>query len=222
MKYKHLIDQIFMKGKEKFDNMEAYIETSKSISIGVFKGEVDKYSIAESGGLSLRGVANNKMGYSYTEKLDESSVDMLINEAYENGSFIESAEEEEIFEGSDKYSEVKAYSEGLSEASMEQKINLTKELERVALSLDKRVTSVQMCGYQEFDESRSIVNTKGVELNDRVNGGAIYISVVAKEEEDVKTAFAFRAFRDLEEVNIKEIARSFIICIISIFSRICR
>ncbi len=207
MKYKHLIDQIFMKGKEKFDNMEAYIETSKSISIGVFKGEVDKYSIAESGGLSLRGVANNKMGYSYTEKLDESSVDMLINEAYENGSFIESAEEEEIFEGSDKYSEVKAYSEGLSEASMEQKINLTKELERVALSLDKRVTSVQMCGYQEFDESRSIVNTKGVELNDRVNGGAIYISVVAKEEEDVKTAFAFRAFRDLEEVNIKEIAK---------------
>ena len=207
MKYNDLIGKIFQKGKEKFDDMEAYIETSKSISIGVFQGEVDKYSIAESGGLSFRGVSNSKMGYSYTEKLDETSIDMLIDEAYENASFIESAEDEEIFGGSDKYTEVNVYNEKLSQSSMEEKINLAKELEKKALSLDKRVTSVQMCGYQEFEQTNTIVNTKGVDLSQKTNGGVIYISVVVKEEEDTKTAMAFRSFSDLEKINIEEIAK---------------
>lgn len=207
MEYKNLIHKIFETGSEKFDDLEIYIETSKAISIGVFEGEVDKYSIAESGGLSLRGVANSKMGYSYTEKLDETSIDMLINEAYENGSFIESTEDEKIFGGSEKYTEVNAYSDKLSLSSMEDKINLTKELEVEALSLDKRVTQVQMCGYQEFEETSIIVNTKGVDLSHKVNGGAIYIQVIAKEGEDTKTAMAFRSFKALEEIDIKEIAK---------------
>ena len=42
MKYEGLIKNIFNKGKDKFDDMEIYLETSKSISIGVFQGEVDK------------------------------------------------------------------------------------------------------------------------------------------------------------------------------------
>lgn len=207
MKYKELINKIFQSGKEKFENMEAYMETSKSISIGVFDGQVDKYSIAESGGLSFRGVSNNKMGYSYTEKLDETSIAMLIDEAYENASFIESTEDEEIFGGSDNYNKVNAYNENLSLSSMEEKINLTKKLEKEALSLDKRVTSVQMCGYQEFEETSIIVNTKGVDLSHKVNGGVIYVSVVVKEGEDTKTAMAFRAFNDLKDVHVEEIAK---------------
>ena len=77
------------------------------------------------------------------------------------------------------------------------KINLTKELEKEAMSLDKRVVSVQMCGYEEFEESRTIVNTKGVDLSNRVNGGVLYIAVVVKEREDTKTAMAFKTFKDL-------------------------
>ena len=207
MKYEGLIKNIYNKGKDKFDDMEIYLETSKSISIGVFQGEVDKYSIAESGGLSLRGVSNNKMGYSYTEKLDDTSIDMLINEAYENASFIESTEDEEIFAGAKEYKEVNIYSEKLSQTSMEKKIDLTKELEKIALGLDNRVTAVQGCGYEEFEEAITIVNTKGINLNHKTNGAAIYIQVIVKEGEDTKTAMAFRTFKDLENVDIKEIAK---------------
>ena len=207
MTHEKLIQSLFLTGKDKFDDMEIYIESSKSISIGVFNGEVDKYSIAESGGLSLRGVANNKMGYSYTEKVDETSVDMLINEAYENASFIESAEDEEIFAGSDKYEIINSFNDKLSLATMEQKINLTKYLEKEALSLDKRVTAVQECGYQEFEQTSTLVNTKGVDLSHKVNGGVVYIQVIVKEDEDTKTAMAFRSFNNLEEIDIKEIAK---------------
>ena len=147
------------------------------------------------------------MGYSYTEKLDDTSIDMLINEAYENASFIESTEDEDLFAGAKEYKEVNIYSEKLSQTSMEKKIDLTKELEKIALGLDNRVTAVQGCGYEEFEEAITIVNTKGINLNHKTNGAAIYIQVIVKEGEDTKTAMAFRTFKDLENVDIKEIAK---------------
>ncbi|NLP47150.1 MAG: TldD/PmbA family protein, partial [Epulopiscium sp.] len=75
MTYRELAKQIFIKGKEKMDDMEVYIERNKQTKIGIFEGEIDTYTIAESEGLSLRGISGNKMGYAYTEKVDPSSID---------------------------------------------------------------------------------------------------------------------------------------------------
>ncbi|MBU5426087.1 TldD/PmbA family protein [Tissierella pigra] len=207
MAYRELINKIFHKGKEKMEDLEVYIENSKEIEIKVFNGEIDKYSISESGGLSLRGTNNGKMGYSYTEKIDESSIDMLINEACENAKYIDSEDEEKIFVGSDDYKEIKFHSEGLSTASIEEKIDLVKKLEIEALSLDKRVTSIQECVYKEFDKSRYIVNTKGIDLSDTLNGAAIYVAVIAKDGEDIKTGMGFRLIKDISQVDYKTIAK---------------
>lgn len=207
MDYRELVNKIFEKGKEKMNDLEVFIESSKEIEIGVFKGEIDKYSVSQSGGLSLRGLSNGKMGYSYTEKIDESSIDMLIDEAYENGTYIDALDLEEIFKGSDSYEEINCYNENLSNTPMENKIELVKKLEEEALSLDKRVVSVQMCGYSEVDNIRYIMNTKGVDLSHRLNGGVIYISVVVKDGEDTKTGLGYRNFTDLSQVDYKEIAK---------------
>ena len=58
-----------------------------------------------------------KMGYSYTEKVDESSVDMLIGEAYENSIYIDTDDREIIFEGSEEYREMNSFNEGFSQYS---------------------------------------------------------------------------------------------------------
>ena len=87
--------------------MEVYIENNREIEIGVFRGELDRYNISETEGLSLRGINDGKLGYSFTEKVDESSIDMLIEEAFENGKHIDALEKEIIFSGSDEYEEVR-------------------------------------------------------------------------------------------------------------------
>ncbi|HZK33622.1 MAG TPA: TldD/PmbA family protein [Tissierellaceae bacterium] len=207
MAYKELVNKLFKKGKEKLEDMEVYVERSKNINIGVFNGEIDKYSIAESGGLSLRGISNGKMGYSYTEKIDESSIEMLIDEAYENGKYIDSLDPEKILAGSVDYEEIDGFSKALEDYPIEKKIEFTKFLEKEALSLDKRITSVQMCIYQEFDMSKDIINTKGVNLSHRINGAGAYISVIAREGVDVKTGLGFKMFKNFADVDYKEIAK---------------
>ena len=187
MNYRDIAGKIFKQGKEKLNDMEVYIENNKSIDISLFDGEIDGYSIAESGGLSLRGMTNGSMGYSYTEKVDESSISFLINEVFENAKFIDSDVKEKILQPAENYKQVDNFNKNLEEHPIEKKIEFIKSLEKEALLLDDRITSVQKTAYQEFDVGKYIINTKGMDLSNRVNGALVYISVIAKDGEDTKT-----------------------------------
>ncbi|MDZ4910876.1 TldD/PmbA family protein, partial [Clostridium perfringens] len=96
-----------------FDECEIYFSDGESISISVYEGEVEKYNLAKSFGLSFRGKINNKMGYSYTEILDEAAIDMLIYSAKDSATLIENDDETFIYVGDKTYSEVKTYSKEL-------------------------------------------------------------------------------------------------------------
>ena len=61
-----------------FHECEVYYIDRESLSISVYKGEVEKYNLNNSSGLSFRGKLNDKIGYSYTEILDEDAIDMLV------------------------------------------------------------------------------------------------------------------------------------------------
>jgi len=207
MDYRLLANKIFEKGKEKLEELEVYIESTKNIEIGVFGGEIDNYSISESGGLSLRGLVDEKMGYSYTEKIDESSIDLLVEEAFENGKYIDSIDKENIFSGSEKYEKTNNYSDSLEKTSMEDKILFLKNLEKEALNLDKRVSNVQSCAYQEIISKKYLINTKGLDLDDRMNGAFVYMYVIIKDGEEVKNGTSFRVLNDFSKLDYKEMAK---------------
>lgn len=207
MNYRDIAGKIFKQGKEKLNDMEVYIENNKSIDISLFDGEIDGYSIAESGGLSLRGTTNGSMGYSYTEKVDESSISFLINEVFENAKFIDSDVKEKILQPAENYKQVDNFNKNLEEHPIEKKIEFIKSLEKEALLLDDRITSVQKTAYQEFDVGNYIINTKGTDLSNRVNGALAYISVIAKDGEDTKTGMGFRILKDFSGLDYREIAK---------------
>lgn len=206
MTYKELSERIFEAGKDKFEAMETYIERSKEIEIAVFKGEIDRYNISDTEGLSLRGISNGKMGYSYTEKLDESSIDMLIEEAYENGKYIDSLDREIIFKGSDEYKKLNI-SSNLKETPLEQKIEFVKSLEKEAFSLDSRIVSVGECVYDEMEISRHLFNTNGLKLEDNMSIAFSYIIVIAREGEDTKTGLSYRIVKDFSKLDYKVMAK---------------
>jgi len=205
--YKELSEKIFAAGKGKFEDMETYIERDKTIEIAVYNGEIDRYNISETEGLSLRGISNGKMGYSYTEKLDESSIDMLIEEAYENGKYIDSLDREIIYEGSGSYKELNNFNPKLKETPLEKKIDFVKSLEKEAYRLDPRIVSISYCMYQEMEKSRHLFNTKGLDLNDSMNLAISYLMVVAREEENTKTGISYRIVKDFSALDYKAMAK---------------
>ncbi len=208
MAMKLLIDKIFQKGyKQGLKDMEVYYSAGRSLSLKVFKEELDGYSLSESEGLSLRGVYNGKMGYSYTEKVDETSIDLLVKDVMENATVIDSNDEEVIFEGSKEYKQVVSFNPALENVMEEQKIKFVKSLEAEAFKLDNRIESVETCVYGDGYGETIMLNTKGLNLEDKGNIAYTYIVVVAKEGEDIKTGMAYRTGNDFDKFNAHDIAK---------------
>jgi PmbA protein len=207
MDMKMLIDKIFAEGKKQgIQDMEVFYSAGTSLSLKVFQKELDGYSLSESEGLGLRGMYNGKMGYSYTEKVDETSIDLLVKNVKGNATVIDSDDEEYIFEGSKEYKKVDTFNPKLDEIEEAEKIKFVKQLEDEAFKIDNRIQSVETCVYGDGYGETIMSNTKGLYLHDKSNIAYTYVVVVAKENEDIKTGMAYRTGNDFSKFNPKDIA----------------
>ncbi|MDF2616994.1 MAG: TldD/PmbA family protein [Sedimentibacter sp.] len=207
MDMKMLIDKIFAEGKKQgIQDMEVFYSAGSSLSLKVFQKELDGYSLSESEGLGLRGMYNGKMGYSYTEKVDETSIDLLVKNVKGNATIIDSDDEEYIFEGSKEYKKVDTFNPKLDEIEEAEKIKFVKQLEEEAFKIDDRIQSVETCVYGDGYGETIMSNTKGLYLHDKSNIAYTYVVVVAKENEDIKTGMAYRTGNDFSKFNPKDIA----------------
>ncbi len=202
----NLAYKIFTKGyKLGFVDMEVYISGGKSFNARVFNQEVDHFAISTSEGLSFRGIhPNGKVGYSFTEKLDIDSIDTLVNSAWSNAEYIEIEEQDEMLEPANEYNTLKnTYEKSLDEVSTEVKLEKLLEMEEYAKQLDSRVVSLNYCMYADSSSKRTIINTKGINLSDSSNNYMYYISLMAKENDEVITEANFVVDRDFEKTNRK-------------------
>lgn len=203
-----LKELIFECGKnEGFTDMEIYYQSNSEFSCRVFKGDVDDYSTSQEGGISFRGVYNGQMGYAYTEKIDESAAEILISIAKENAEILESDDKEVIFKGSKLYNEINLYSEDLADISSERKINFVKDMEKQAFELDKRVISVNYCTYKDFENEKTLCNTKGLNKAEKSNIAIAYLSAVVKDDTEIQNALAFKMGQNFREFDAKSLAK---------------
>lgn len=208
MDKKALINKLFQLGKERgLEDMEVSYRNGTSFSLSIFKSELDDYSLSESDVLSFRGLYNGKMGYSYTEKVDETSIELLVNEAIENAKIISSDDAVEIFAGSKEYKEVVSYNPTLESVSELEKIEFAKKAEEIAYSLDTRVSTVQSCHYADESLESIIYNTKGLDLHNKSNLAVSYIGVVVKDGDDLKSKYAFVCDRDFSKFDAEKLAK---------------
>ncbi|MBS4178883.1 TldD/PmbA family protein [Lederbergia citrea] len=190
-----------------FGDMEVYFEKSTRFACQVYKGELDHYETAEDGGLSFRGTYNGKMGYAYTEKLDEESITFLLESAKANAEVIEDEEQDDIFAGSDSYEDIDFYSKSLDEVPIPDKIAFLKEVESKVANYDSRIASINSCKLIEQSNERVLANSKGLSLHERKNYLALVLSVIVKHGEETKSGFQVEITKDFTSLNADEIAK---------------
>lgn len=192
------IDRLFNRGKELgIEDMEVYVVEKSSTKFKIYKGELENQNISKEKALSLRGVYNGKMGYSYTEKLTEDSIDELISNLIQYAQCNE-REYVERLSGHVKI-ERKDRANRLNQYDDEKKISFLKSIEKMAYSMDERVYLVQTCNYEEYENTVYIKNTKGLELKDSYGAAIISLFVVAKDNDDTQTGYSHRVIDDLLE-----------------------
>ena len=180
-------DLLFDEGKKAgLTDMEVYVVKNDQFSCKVFKQNVDAYSVSKTQGLSFRGIYDGKMGYTYTEKCEDSSIPFLISSVINNALLIEKEENETLYPGDEHYVSLKLYNDSFNEVCALGKINFLKEVEKECLALDPRVKSVDYCSFANGTTEVSLKNTKGLDLFERQNFAYSYVSVLVSENGENK------------------------------------
>ncbi len=208
MEYQKFVDALFELGKsEGFSDMEVYYQQNKEFETTVFNQEVDKFSISEVAGLSFRGLFNEKMGYAFTEILDDVSLEMLVKEAKSNAEVIESDDKVEIASPQGDIKEMLLFSDALGKVSKTDKIEFLKQVEVEAKSLDDRVKSLSYNLYMESEQDVRINNTKGMDLSQKSNLGIAYVNVLAVSGKENKTGHVLVLDREFKNFDYKAVAK---------------
>ncbi|MDK2800250.1 MAG: PmbA protein [Clostridiales bacterium] len=193
--------------KEGFSEYEIYYVDGENFKISVYEKEIDQYSVNTKIGLSFRGLYHGKMGYAYTEILDNEAIELLIKNAKANAMAIENEDIEVIYGEKDTYAEVKGYNEALETVSVDEKIELALALEKNVHEQSDKVKGVEYCLVQSSKNSRRIINSKGLDVQYKSNGIAAVLIPIIQDGEKMITGEAFKVTNIFEEINPQQLAK---------------
>lgn len=199
------VDDLLLMSRMHLDEGEVYLSSSTTTSLSLFEGELDSYEMAESGGLGIRGTREGRIGYSYSESLDESLYPELINDVLSSLEVME--EKEELFDGRASYPEIK--NKELIPCSPDEVLKGLQKLERLILAAPG-ITKVPGIYYQEITTKIRIKNTLG--LSKSWHGGAaiVYAMAAAEKDGEMYTGKAVGIFNDFTGLNLEDLAREVI------------
>ncbi|MGN1317427.1 MAG: TldD/PmbA family protein [Lachnospirales bacterium] len=180
-------DLLFQKALNRgFEACEIFYSNSDSLRISVYKGKIEKFQNKSSGGFGFRGLHNGKMGYFFSELIDEDIIDTVISNAIENAKILTSPQKEFIFEGSKSYEKVRVYSDKINEIITEEKIEMALLMETTAKNYSDKIKAVNTSMINTGESLTYIANTKGMELNEKSNYYLAYVEVMAESNGEVK------------------------------------
>jgi len=204
MTFQEFKQELFARAKAKgFTDYEILFLGSDGFSVRIFNGEIAEYKNTSSQGVGFRGTYNGKMGYSASEKMDESVIDAMIENAAANAGIIEEEDVEKLYPGDETYPEVCTYSPALNEISAEQKIKWAMEMESYAKSLDPRVKMADFCIVGNGENEMSMANSYGLDLSRKSNKAMAVMVARVEENGATKSASDVWSGRDFTNFDYK-------------------
>ncbi len=203
MDYSQLFELAKTKG---ITDVEVYYSKSKSTSITVFEQEVESLEVSANEVITLRGIYNGKMGYTYTENLNNIDFNFLLDRLVENAKAIENEDLEIIFEGSKEYQLNNQVCHDIDEIQNKDVIATLKMLERDIKESDSRIDKC----YVGFGKSYSvikIVNSKGLNLTNEGSYFSAYADLLALEEESRVSFTEYKIVDDFAKIDFAKIGK---------------
>lgn len=179
------------------DNCETFYAYGDSFEINVQGGEVDRYAVSKTAGVSVRVCVDGKDGYAYTERIE--SPEKLVERAMDNARSIEVTDAHPM-QGKCEYETAGAAASALEPLSDTERIALALALEKAVLAADTRVKRVIFCGAEVMAGGTEMQNTRGLSAKRTHRASAIYVIPSVEQDGEVQTGLGFRLGGDALDV----------------------
>jgi PmbA protein len=187
--------------------IEAYAARGSETDIRVYQGEVEHFVSAQSEGIGIRVIRDGRTGFAYAGALDPTAVAEVLAEARDNVEFGSSDEWAALAEPDGvEVVPQPLWNEALAAYPTERKIELAKELERLAVAADARVR-VDDSNYSDAASESAVATTTGIRRSSRENGCYVSVGTLADDGDETQTGFGFSVGRSPDEFDLPRAAR---------------
>lgn len=208
MDFNSFKDQLLKEAKNLgFEECEIYYSDSESLSLNIYEGEVEKYKLNNSFGLSFRGKINGRMGYSYTEILDEEAIKTLITNAKDAALSIENDDIQFIYEGDKEYKKIDSFKKELENVKPDELISLALDMEKECKKQCDKVVSFQGCGIGYGKSTYGIINSKGLNLKNSTNSLTAYVVPIVEDNSQKYDGTGYVLAKKVDDIKPEELAK---------------
>jgi len=174
------------------DNAEVFLLNARDFNIQIANQNIDTIKVAEERGLGIRIFKDMRMGFSYTSDLNDTAVDQVIEQALANSLNTAHDEYLTLAEKTASYPNLDLFDQEISQKSVEEKIELAKEIENYAKKYDSRIKITERAAYEDSQYEIWIMNSLG--LNGYYQGAYCggYALVVGEEKGENQTGFGMQ------------------------------
>lgn len=170
--------------KHTFDSYELCFIKERLKKYEAAEGKVLSVELKEEEGISLRGIKDGKMAFSYTFEKGEEAADGLI----ENGRLIMPFLETDRFHGlpekQQAYPDLPLHDKDGLKVSDDQKISALIEMESIIRASDTRITTTRNCELHESEIEVAVINSHGLRAEGKKTVYALSGMAVAAEGGD--------------------------------------
>ena len=193
------------------EQVEAFVTRGGETDVRIYQGAIEHFVSAQSEGVGIRIISEGRTGFAYAGTLDEVAIAEVLAEARDNVQFGEPDEYSALAEPDGvAVTEQSLWNDALAEYPTDDKIDLAKQLEKLASGLDPRVR-VDDSNYADASGESAVASTTGIRMSGRENGCYVSVSTLADDGEgddaETQTGFGFSVGRSPHEFDLDKAAR---------------
>lgn len=190
------------------EQVEAVVVHSRDTEIRVYEGEIEKLSSAESQGVGIRVIRDNRLGFAYAGSLDDDVLADTLADARDNAAFATPDEHLGLAEpdGVDRV-DLDLFDDRLSGFATDAKVDLAIALEAAVRGADSRISGVEASDYADSMAERAVATTTGIRIGTRSTSCYVYADALAADGDETKTGFGFSVGRAPADLDIDAAGR---------------
>lgn len=186
--------------------VEAFAEEGRHTEVNALRGEVDGMTFAESRGVGVRLIDRGRLGYAWAADPAPDEVRDVVRRARENAALAEPDEHNGLPAPAPIEQLPELFVAESAAVPVARKVELALELERRAVSADRRVTKVDLAQVGDAVSRVAIASTTGVRAEYARTDAWCVAVTLAVEGEETQTGFSLRISRGVDELGWEEVA----------------
>jgi PmbA protein len=189
------------------EQLEVFAARVRSTKVRAHGGEIEELTSAESYGIGVRVVLDQRVGFASAGSLDEAVVREVLADARDNAGFAEADEWAGVAEpdGVEAVA-IDLWRPSFADFPTDRKLQLAIDLERAVLAADPRITGVRTSAYGDSASEAAVATSTGIAEWSRATTCSLSVLALAADGASTQTGSGLSVGRDPAELDLTEAA----------------